>query len=316
MIQTANATLVNALIKLTRGQEGFKNLENHAAYTAHQDAFDVIPKAEMLQFYKHSFQSLFIVFAEMFARRLTSSTVTHTSLNTPPDVEAQTLDDYYKIITDAGEALLKKKLQTTESLIDHLQATALITHINMTAENKNLKKDYTSIFKNARAAVAIDIDKDKRPFDMARLNTHKKNIDTALLAANFQEIKPPLSAAGALRTMVTAPAVALIPRSTRSSQSKGAATGPLIVCFHCNKSGHTVPNCPTKKTTASLHMAEKRKAAAYISARDARRTARAAENLENAESALLAMAESVPNHSIQYDTDTDNEQDEDEDDEI
>ena len=155
----------------------------------------------------------------------------------------------------------------------------------MTAENKNLKKDYTSIFKNARAAVAIDIDKDKRPFDMARLNAHKKNIDTALLAANFQEIKPPLSAAGALRTMVTA----------------------------CKKPGHTVPNCPTKKTTASLHLAEKRKAA-YIIARDTRRTVRAAENLENAESALLAMAESVPN--IHYDTDTDNEQDEDEDDEI
>jgi hypothetical protein len=42
MIKTANATLVNALIKLTRGQEGFKNLENHESYTAHQDAFDVI----------------------------------------------------------------------------------------------------------------------------------------------------------------------------------------------------------------------------------------------------------------------------------
>jgi hypothetical protein len=46
MIQDANATLVHALIKLTRGQEGFKNLENHAAYTAHQDAFDVILNAE------------------------------------------------------------------------------------------------------------------------------------------------------------------------------------------------------------------------------------------------------------------------------
>ncbi len=63
----------------------------------------------------------------MFTHRLTSSVVTHTSLNTPSDVEVQTLDDYYKIITDTGEDLLKKKLQTTESLIDHLQAVALIT---------------------------------------------------------------------------------------------------------------------------------------------------------------------------------------------
>jgi len=106
LIQDANATLVHALIKLTRGQEGYKNLENHAAYTAHQDAFDVIPKAQMLQFYKHSFQSLFIVFADMFARRLTSSAVIHTSLNTPPNVEVQTLDNYYKIIKDADEAVL------------------------------------------------------------------------------------------------------------------------------------------------------------------------------------------------------------------
>jgi hypothetical protein len=58
-------------------------------------------------------------------------------------------DDFYKIIKDAGEAVLKKKLPTPETLVDHLQSVALITHINMTAENKNLKKDYTSIFKNA-----------------------------------------------------------------------------------------------------------------------------------------------------------------------
>ena len=249
----------------------------------------------------------------MFERRLTSSAVTHTSLNTPPDVEVQTLDDYVKIIKDAGEAVLKKKLQTPETLVDHLQAVALNTHINMTAENKNLKKDYTSIFNIARAAIAADVANDPRPFDMARLDAHKNNIDTALLAANFQEIKPPLSAAGALRTMVTAPAAALITRSTRSSHSQGAATGPPIICFHCNKPGHTVPNCPTKKTTASLHLADKRKAA-YILAREARRTVRAPENRDNAESALLAMAESVP--AIQYDTDTDNEHDEDDDDEI
>ena len=311
MIQDANATLVHALIKLTRGQEGYKNLENHSAYTAHQDAYDVISKAQMLQFYKHSFQSLFIVFAEMFARRLTSSAVTHTSLNTPPNVEVQTLDDYYKIIRDAGEAVLKKKILTPEALVDHLQAESLITHINMTAENKNLKKEYTGIYKVTRAAVATDRANDVRLFDMARLLAHKKNLDTALLAANFQEIPPPLSAAGALRTMVTAPAAAHITRSSRFG--KGAATGPVIVCFHCNKSGHIAPLCPTKKTPASLRIAEGRRAA-YVLARDARRSVRADENREILEeSALLSMADSVP--AIQYDTDTDNEQD-DEDDEI
>ena len=114
MIQTANAAIVNALVNATRGQEGFKNLEHHAAYKAHQDDFDVIPKAQILEFYKHSFQSLFRVFADMFARRMTSSTVRQATLNTPPEVDLQTLGDYTKIIEVAGDALRKKKLLTTE----------------------------------------------------------------------------------------------------------------------------------------------------------------------------------------------------------
>ena len=127
---------------------------------------------------------------------------------------------------------------------------ALITHINLTAENKNLKKDYTGISKVARADIATDIANDVRPFDMARFDAHKKNIDMALLAANFQEIPPPLSAAGALRAMATAPAAAQITRSSRPSRfDKAAATGPVIVCFHCNKSGHIAPLCPIQKTT-------------------------------------------------------------------
>jgi hypothetical protein len=98
MIQTANAVLVNALVHVTRGQEGVKNLEHHAAYKAHQDDFDVMPKAQILEFYKHSFQSHFRVFADMFARRMISSTVRHASLNTPPEVDSQTLGEYIKII--------------------------------------------------------------------------------------------------------------------------------------------------------------------------------------------------------------------------
>jgi len=112
----------------------------------------------------------------MFACRLTSSVVTHTSLNTQSDVEVQTIDDFYKIIKDTGEVVLKKKFQTPETLIDHLQSVFLITHINMTSENKNLKKDYTSIFKIARAVITTDVANDPRPFDMTRFDTHKKNI--------------------------------------------------------------------------------------------------------------------------------------------
>ena len=314
MIQTANATLVNALITLTRGQEGFKNLETHAAYTAHQDAFDVIPKAQMLDYYKHSFQSLLLVFAEMFARRLTASTVTPTSLNTPPDVESQTLDEYAKLIKDAGDALLKKKLLTPEALIDHLQAGALITYINLTADCKNLKKEYTSVFKPIRTAIAADAANDPRPFDMNRFHAHKKNLDTALIAAHLQEIKPPLSAAAVLRSMVAAQAPMVAAqdtgRVTVPSRSQGAATSATIpiTCFHCNKPGHAAPHCPTAKTTVSRKLADKRRAA-YVLARDARRTER---ETANTETARLARAVSLS--SILSDTDTDNDQDEDEDD--
>ena len=77
---------------------------------SYQDTFDVMPKAQTLEFYKHSFQSLLMVFAEMFTRRMTSSAVRQALLNTPPEVDSQTLDEYSKIIKDAGDVLLKKKL--------------------------------------------------------------------------------------------------------------------------------------------------------------------------------------------------------------
>ena len=128
----------------------------------HQDDFHVIPKEQILGFYSLSFQSLLIVFAEMFSLRMTSSVVKNMSLNTPPDVESQTFDDLFKIIQDSGDVLLKKKLR-----IDHLQAVSLITHINLTTENKNFKKDYTSIFKIVRVVIVVDVDNDPRPFEMS-----------------------------------------------------------------------------------------------------------------------------------------------------
>jgi hypothetical protein len=156
----------------------------------------------------------------MFARRMTSSTVSQSTLNTPPEVDLQTLDDYTKIIEDVGDALRKKKLLTTEVLIDHLQTVALNTHINLTDESKNLTKDYTSIFKIVRDAITADIANDPRPFDMARFSVHKKTLETALLATGLQEIKPLLSTTGTLRTVVTTPAVT---STNRPSRHRGPA---------------------------------------------------------------------------------------------
>ena len=50
----------------------------------------------------------------MFARKMTSSTFKHTSLNPPPDVERETIDYFHKTMTDADEILIQKRLFTPE----------------------------------------------------------------------------------------------------------------------------------------------------------------------------------------------------------
>jgi hypothetical protein len=95
------------------------------------------------------------------------------------------------------------------------------------------------------------------------------------------------------------------PPRRRANAKAGAAGGrapmPRLAvyiprpCFHCNKTGHTQPNCPQTPTPASTALAAKRKAA-YIEARDARRALR--------ESNILALAATIAEES-----DTDNEQD-------
>jgi hypothetical protein len=136
LIQTANASLVNTLIA-TIGQEGFKTLENHQSHKDHQNDFSVIPKAHTLQYYKHSFQVLFSAFADMFARKMTGSSVKHISINTPPEVEKETIDEFKKTMKDAADILINKKISTADVLVDHLMALALIHYINMADDNKN-----------------------------------------------------------------------------------------------------------------------------------------------------------------------------------
>jgi hypothetical protein len=51
----------------------------------------------------------------MFARKMTSSSVKHNSLNKPPDIERETIDDYHKIMMDTAETLIKKRLLTPSS---------------------------------------------------------------------------------------------------------------------------------------------------------------------------------------------------------
>ena len=96
----------------------------------------------------------------MLARKMTFSTFKHTSLNPPPDVERETIEQDY----DGCSWNSHQETAAYPFLIDHLQALAMINYINMTAENENLRRDYNSIYKIPRAAIAADVAKDARPF--------------------------------------------------------------------------------------------------------------------------------------------------------
>ena len=115
LIEAAYATLVNTLVAVTAGQEGFKNMENHPAHKAHKRASNIM---NIIEYFKHSFQTMLVAFADMFARKMNSSTVKHTSLNTPPDVAKETIDDFAKIMDDAAETILKKQLPSTNVLVE------------------------------------------------------------------------------------------------------------------------------------------------------------------------------------------------------
>jgi hypothetical protein len=220
----------------------------------------VIPKTHTLQYYKHSCQVLFSASADMFARKMTGSSVKHISINTPPEVEKETIDEFKKTMKDSTDILINKKLSTADVLVDHLMDLALIHYINMASDNKNLRSDYRSIYKISLDGIAADMAKDDRPFDMVRFEAHKQDLDTVLLPAGLQEIPSPLSVA----------ALPTASRPPRCRAKHGAATGTQIArpCFHCNKVGHTMPNCTVKPSPGSLATAAKRKDA-YILARDA-----------------------------------------------
>jgi hypothetical protein len=72
MIETAHASLVNALISVTAGQEGFKNMANLPAYKTHKRDWNIIPTANIIEYFKHPFQTMLVTFADMFSRKMPS----------------------------------------------------------------------------------------------------------------------------------------------------------------------------------------------------------------------------------------------------
>ena len=53
MIEAAHGSLVNVLIAVTAGQEGFKTMVNLPAYKAHRGAFNVIPSENTVEYFGH-----------------------------------------------------------------------------------------------------------------------------------------------------------------------------------------------------------------------------------------------------------------------
>jgi hypothetical protein len=226
LIEAAHDTLVNALINVTAGQEGFKTMANLPAYKAHKRVWNSIPEAITIEYFKHPFQVMLVAFAEMFARKMTSSTVKHTSLNTLPDVEKESLDDYAKLMDDVCETILNKQMPSIPALVDHLRTTQMIMYINTGADNKNLRTEYRSIFKTSRVSITTDVATDARPIDGLRWTVHKLNLDTALIAAGYQEIAPPLSEVHirAMAALTTTGTTTRPPR--RRANAKAGARGP------------------------------------------------------------------------------------------
>ena len=66
LVQAAHASLVNALILPSTGQEGFKNLENNPSYRTHKREFTIIPQDNTEEDHKHPFKP-------WYPRKMTSS---------------------------------------------------------------------------------------------------------------------------------------------------------------------------------------------------------------------------------------------------
>jgi hypothetical protein len=145
----------------------------------------------------------------------------------------------------------------------------MVLYVNTTADNKNLLKDYSVIFKIARAVISTDMVTDAHPIDSTRFAIHKLNLDTTLLSAGYLEIVSPLSVVNVRVMAVLATTVTTTHPPLHSAIAKaGSSTVRAPVarpCFHYNKPGHTRSNCPQASTPASTAISAKRKVC-YIEA--------------------------------------------------
>jgi hypothetical protein len=278
LIQAAHTLLINTLYNACDQQDGFKTFATTPAYIANKGAYHMIAKATLYEYHDHPFAIMFEAFFDLYKRRQLGASIQVPSLNTLPDTNKLTIDEFAKDMSDAKEALIKKGFTTIDGLVGHLQADQMIHYIKIAASNETLRSDYREVFKNLRSHIALQAQTDLRPIDMDRYKEYKKILDAALIAADLQELPPPLAplaAASSLRAIANSTAADIqagrrtttrrntAPRATTRSDARAEHIKKDAAerkCFHCNLKGHPQDKCPNPVTPATLAVAEKRKA--------------------------------------------------------
>ena len=95
----------------------------------------MIDKTTLYEYHSHPFAIMFEVFWDLYKRRQLDDCVQVPSLNTLPDTNRQTIDEYSKDMTDAADALLKKGFTTTQALVGHLNAEAFVNFVKIAEAN-------------------------------------------------------------------------------------------------------------------------------------------------------------------------------------
>jgi hypothetical protein len=266
MIEAAHASLANALITVTTWQEGFKNMANIPAYKAHKRTWNVIPTANTIEYVKHPFQTMLVVFTDMFARKMTSSTVKHTSLNTPSDVEKESIDDFAKIMDDASETILKKQLPTTAVLVDHLRASQMVLMSTRQPTTRTSSKTIASssrplelpslliwLLMLARLIVLV----------LRYISSTWTRLSSLPDTRRLRHLYLPCMFVLWPHWLQLLLLLALLAAAIAKAGAAAERAHVARPCFHCNKPGHTQPNCPQASTPVSMVITAKRKSA-YI----------------------------------------------------
>ena len=112
---------------------------------------------------------MFEAFSDFYNRCRLGACIYVPSLNTVTDTNKTTIDEFTKEMTDAGDALNKKGFISIPALVGHLQAEQMVNYIKLAVNNETLRPDYREVFKDIRAHIALEKQKDPRLVSLPRI---------------------------------------------------------------------------------------------------------------------------------------------------